>query len=189
MKEKIRIYLMSRMDTPIDEAKLAVSLSEDIIQQIDAWQDVSLYFVSNNLYVNPTKVQNKEELMARLAIVLVKTREELLPKFEIRKKRYLEIIHKMSVTTRDAISKRINTEKLAIASRDAHFVDDFEMTLLTNIELGKEFFTRFHQCDPQTCYEFFFVLDLGWVDVEIIRDKIEGNLLPRINLLDDLFTE
>ena len=117
MKEKIRIYLMSRMDTPIDEAKLAVSLSEDIIQQIDAWQDVSLYFVSNNLYVNPTKVQNKEELMARLAIVLVKTREELLPKFEIRKKRYLEIIHKMSVTTRDAISKRINTEKLAIASK------------------------------------------------------------------------
>ena len=117
MKEKIRIYLMSRMDTPIDEVKLAASLSEDIIQQIDAWQDVSLYFVSNNLYVNPTKVQNKEELMARLAIVLVKTREELLPKFEIRKKRYLEIIHKMSVTTRDAISKRINTEKLAIASK------------------------------------------------------------------------
>ena len=117
MKEKIRVHLMTRMDTPIESVEIAESLSEDIIQQIDAWQEVSLYFVSNNLYVNPTKVQNKEELIARLGVALMKTREELLPKFDIRKKRHLEIIHKMSVTTRDAISKRINTEKLAIASK------------------------------------------------------------------------
>ncbi len=88
-----------------------------MIQQIDAWQEPSLYFVSNNLYINPTKVQNKVELLARLSIVLGKSQEELAPVFEIRKKRHLEIIRKMSVTTRDTITKRINTEKIAVNSK------------------------------------------------------------------------
>lgn len=117
MKEKIRVYILMRMDAPIESVEMSASLSEELIQQIDAWQENSLYFVSNNLYMNPTKVQNKEELIARLTVALAKTREELLPKFEIRKKRHLEIIHKMSVTTRESITKRINAEKLAIASK------------------------------------------------------------------------
>jgi len=117
MKEKIRLHIMTRMDAPIESVEVASILSEDIIQQIDAWQEPSLYFVSNNLYINPTKVQNKIELLARLSIALGKTQEELAPIFEIRKKRHLEIIRKMSVTTRDAITKRVNTEKLAVNSK------------------------------------------------------------------------
>lgn len=117
MKEKIRLYLLTKMDAPIESVEIAEALSEEVIQKIDDWQDPSLYFVSNNLYANPTKVQNKPELIARLSLALGKTQEELLPKFEIRKKRHLEIIRKMSVSTRDAITKRMETEKLALNSK------------------------------------------------------------------------
>lgn len=117
MKEKIRVYLGARMDAPIESVEVAEALDEKAIEQIDAWQESSLYFVSNNLYLNPTKVQNKEELIARLSVILGKTREDLVPKFEIRKKRHLEIIHKMSVTTRDVITKRMNAEKIALNTK------------------------------------------------------------------------
>ncbi len=117
MKEKIKFHIMTKMDAPIESVEVMNALNEDIIQRISTWQEPSLYFVSNNLYINPTKVQNREELIARLSLALGKTREELLPKFEIRKKRHLEIIRKMSVSTRDTITKRMNTEKLAIASK------------------------------------------------------------------------
>lgn len=117
MKEKIRLYILTKMDAPIESVEVAGLLSESSIQQIDTWQEESLYFVSNNLYMNPTKVKNKEELIARLALALGKTREELLPKFEIRKKRHLEIIRKMSVNTRDIITKRIAAEKIALSSK------------------------------------------------------------------------
>jgi len=117
MKEKIRLHLLTRMDAPIESVSVADTLAEDVIQRIDDWQDPALYFVSNNLYLNPTKVQNKAELVARLSLALGKTQEELLPKFEIRKKRHLEIIRKMSVSTRDVITKRMDAEKLAINSK------------------------------------------------------------------------
>lgn len=117
LKEKIRFYLLTKMESPIESVEVAPSLGEDVIQSISAWQEDSLFFHSNHLYLNPTKVQNKEELIARLSLILGLSREELLPKFEIRKKRHLEIIRKMSVSTRDAIMKRINAEKLALASK------------------------------------------------------------------------
>lgn len=117
MKEKIRLHILTRMEAPIESVEVASALSEDIIQQIDAWQEPSLYFVSNNLYINPTKVQNRPELIARLSLALNISQEVIAPKLEIRKKRHLEIIRKMSVSTRDTIMKRINTEKLAINSK------------------------------------------------------------------------
>ena len=105
------------MDAPIESVELAQALPEDVIRGIDNWQDDSLYFISNNLYINPIKVKNREELLSRLVNILGKSREELSPKFEIRKKRHLEIIRKMSVSTRDLITKRIHAEKQALSSK------------------------------------------------------------------------
>lgn len=117
MKEKIRLHLWTKMDAPIESVELAQALPEDVIRGIDNWQDDSLYFISNNLYINPIKVKNREELLSRLVNILGKSREELSPKFEIRKKRHLEIIRKMSVSTRDLITKRIHAEKQALSSK------------------------------------------------------------------------
>lgn len=105
------------MDSPIESVEIAQALPESVIQTIDNWQEDSLYFIANNLYMNPVKVTDRTSLISRLMVMLEKSREELEPKFEIRKKRHLEIIRKMSVSTRDLITKRINAEKLALSSK------------------------------------------------------------------------
>lgn len=66
LKEKIRNYLALKMSTPIEDVDVATNLSEDIIATIGSWQDPSLFFVVNNLHVNPTKIQNAPVLAAQL---------------------------------------------------------------------------------------------------------------------------
>jgi cell division protein FtsI/penicillin-binding protein 2 len=56
LKTKIRDYLQFRMDAPIESVELYRELDETKIELIASWQEPSLYFVVNNLYVNPTKV-------------------------------------------------------------------------------------------------------------------------------------
>jgi hypothetical protein len=123
LKEKIRSYIEGRMETPIESVEVARELDEETIEQIGGWTDPSLFFVVNNLYVNPTKVTDKALLASKLATVLGKQEEEILPVLEIRKKRHLEIIRKMSVSTRDAVIKRINAEKAAIKNKQLYIED------------------------------------------------------------------
>jgi hypothetical protein len=56
LKTKIKNYLSNKIDTPIESMEIQEALSEDVIERISTWQDPSLFFVVNNLYVNPTKV-------------------------------------------------------------------------------------------------------------------------------------
>jgi glutaredoxin 2 len=56
LKTKIRNYLLGRMDSPIESVELARDLDETTIEVIGSWQEPSLFFVVNNLYINPTKV-------------------------------------------------------------------------------------------------------------------------------------
>ncbi len=118
LKTRIKNYLSARMDAPIESVNIKDNLSEDTIQRITAWQDPSLFFVVNNLYVNPTKVTDRSLLASKLKDALGLPLEEVQGKLEIRKKRHLEIIRKMSVSTRDAVIKRINTEKNAIKNKE-----------------------------------------------------------------------
>ena len=59
-------------------------------------------------------LSSQKKLSDALAIPL----EEVSPKLEIRRKRHLEIIRKMSVSTRDAVVKRVNAEKTAIKNKE-----------------------------------------------------------------------
>ncbi len=90
---------------------------------ISSWQEPSLFFVVNNLYVNPTKVNNKNLLAAKLATILGIENEKILPKLEIRRKQHLEIIRKMSVSTRDAVLKRLSAERSALKNKELYVED------------------------------------------------------------------
>ena len=46
------------------------------------------------------------------------TLDRTLAKLDIRKKQHLEIIRKMSVSTRDAVVKRMNIERTAIQNKE-----------------------------------------------------------------------
>jgi hypothetical protein len=58
------------MDAPIESMELARDLDEDAIEVIGSWQDPSIFFVVNNLYVNPTKVINKDLLAEKLLPII-----------------------------------------------------------------------------------------------------------------------
>lgn len=123
LKSKIRNYLESRIESPIESVELARNLDEKAIEVIGSWQDPSLFFVVNNLYVNPTKVTSKDLLASKLTPLIGLDTKNILPRLEIRKKQHLEIIRKMNVSTRDAIIKRLNAERNAIKNKELYIED------------------------------------------------------------------
>jgi cell division protein FtsI/penicillin-binding protein 2 len=114
MKTMIQEYLGRKIAEPITSVNIAADLDESIIENIIARGHEELFFISNNLYVNPTKVTNADVLTAELSALLNIEPEILQNKFKIRTKQHLEIIRKMSIGTRDMVNKRITTEKLAV---------------------------------------------------------------------------
>ena len=111
LKEKIKAYLRTRIDTPIESVLVKENLDDASVEQINRINDDALFFVVNNLYVNPTKVHNAESLAATLSPVLNMSTEEIVPKFAIRPKRYLEIIRKMNIGTRDMVNKFLENNR------------------------------------------------------------------------------
>jgi cell division protein FtsI/penicillin-binding protein 2 len=114
LKERIREYISIKMDTPIESVEIKQDLDEATIDTIVWWWEESLFFIANNLKVNPTKVKDGVLLANRLAPLLNIPVENIMPKFTPRKNRHLGIIQKMSIGTRDIVNKRIESELLAI---------------------------------------------------------------------------
>lgn len=103
IKKRIADYLEKRMDAPVESMLIEADVNDDAVTKINAIDDEALFFVSNNLYVNPTKVKNGQALAAKLSSILGKDQEFFLKKFEIIPKQHLEIIRRMSLETRDYI--------------------------------------------------------------------------------------
>lgn len=103
LHKKIVDYLKIRIDTPVESVFLAENLSDETTEKINTLNDPALFFVVNNLYVNPTKVTSSGALASRLSSILDIPEEDLSPKFAIRKKQHLEIIRKMSLITHDMV--------------------------------------------------------------------------------------
>lgn len=107
----IEAYIQNRISTPIDDKVLKESLDDTMIEAINKLNDPALFFVSNNLHVNPIKVSNPIELTNKLIPIIGIPRETLESAFVIKKKAYIVILSKMSIMTRDIVKKRIDTEK------------------------------------------------------------------------------
>lgn len=56
LKEKIEKFLEQRMNAPIESVYITEINSDEILSKINALEEKSLFFVVNNLYVNPTLV-------------------------------------------------------------------------------------------------------------------------------------
>jgi len=107
----IEAYLQTRISTPIDDITLKESLDETMIDSITALNDPALFFVSNNLHVNPTKVTNSSILAEKLTTIIGIPKKDLESSFIVKRKAYLVILSKMNILTRDLVKKRIDTEK------------------------------------------------------------------------------
>lgn len=103
MKSEIIKYLEGRIQSPIESVIIEENLDDATINKINTLSSEALFFVVNNLYVNPTKVTSPDLLSDRLSRILNIPKERILKKMEIRQKRHLEIIRTMSVATRDLV--------------------------------------------------------------------------------------
>jgi hypothetical protein len=97
IKKKVEEYLKRRVSEPITSVLIASNLDEKLIENIIQLEYSELFFISNNLYVNPTLIKNPEILANNLSEVLKIEKNDLQQKFTIRQKRHLEIIRKMSI--------------------------------------------------------------------------------------------
>lgn len=71
--------------------------------------------INNSLYVDPTQVGNKNEMVARLVNILALSEKELDFKLSKRMVQYVKILRKMGLSTRDMIDARVKAEKTNIA--------------------------------------------------------------------------
>ena len=97
LKTMIQDYLKRKISEPITSVNVAADLEESVIESIIARGHEELFFISNNLYVNPTKIANADVLTAELSTLLKIEPSILENKFKIRTKQHLEIIRKMSI--------------------------------------------------------------------------------------------
>jgi len=111
LKEKIKSYIQTRMDTPIESVLVLENLDDATIENINHLNSDALIFVVNNLYVNPTRVQDAEVLSSQLADILGMPQAEIAPKLAMRPKRYLEIVRKMNIATRDMVNKFLDNNR------------------------------------------------------------------------------
>ena len=116
LREMIESYIQIRINTPIESVLLKESLEESTIESINWLNNEALFFIVNNLYVNPTKVTNSWVLANQLSPILAIPWDTLLWSFVIKKRKHLEILRKMNITTRDIIKKRIDSEKAILAT-------------------------------------------------------------------------
>lgn len=99
------------MESPIESVFLKKNVDSDAVATINSWDNEALFFVVNNLYVNPTKVQNGSDLAQKLQTLFGGNQDDWQAKFKIRKKRHLEILRKMSIGTRDMVDIKIKENK------------------------------------------------------------------------------
>ena len=102
----------------IDSVIVKEDLSDKEISDIHYLIDGSgstFSLIMKSLYVDPTKLQNKDPLVTSLMSQLSLSKEELDFKLSKRTVRYVKILRKMNLSTKDLIDARVKAEKENIA--------------------------------------------------------------------------
>jgi cell division protein FtsI/penicillin-binding protein 2 len=116
LREMIESYIQTRISTPIESVLIKEALDEGTIDKINLLNNPALFFIVNNLYVNPAKVETGPTLASNLSSILGISQSDIESTFVIKKRRHLEILRKMDVITRDIVKKRIDSEKWVFAT-------------------------------------------------------------------------
>lgn len=119
VKNKIREDIHRKITKEfIDSVIVKENLNEKEIRELGSlteWSGSSFGIINNSLYVDPTGIHNKDAIVMQLMDILSLSKEELDYKLSKRKVRYVRILRKMNLSTRDMIDNRIETEKINIA--------------------------------------------------------------------------
>ncbi len=114
-KHKIKENITNKISKKyIDFVLLKTNITDnDKFQITSLWQEW-LFFVMNNLYANPTKINNSTLLSKQLSKILDLEEKTLNNQLKLRLVRYVKILNKLSLNIKNKIDLRILNEKNAI---------------------------------------------------------------------------
>ncbi|MBP8016591.1 penicillin-binding protein 2 [Candidatus Gracilibacteria bacterium] len=115
MKEEIKIGIQKKIEKKyIDLVLIKENLTQEEMDKVNNLGLVGIYFVINNLYADPTKITDENYVAKKLNEVLQIQEYEIKNKLLKRISRYIKILNKLSLHTKDEINARIENEKNAI---------------------------------------------------------------------------
>ncbi|NDK19896.1 penicillin-binding protein 2 [Candidatus Gracilibacteria bacterium] len=119
VKNKIREDIHRKISKEfIDSVIVKENLSKkEVDNLLEFTEGTGSYFgiINNSLYVDPTKVTDKDTIVAKLMTILSLSKEELDFKLSKRTVRYIKILKKIGLSARDMIDARVKAEKINIA--------------------------------------------------------------------------
>lgn len=119
IKTRIREDVLRKISKEfVDSVIVKENLSEQEIKDtmpLTEWSGSVFSLINGSLYVDPSRIENPELLTEHIAAILSLSKEEVAYKLSKRIIRYIKILRKMGLATRDMIDTRIQAEKTNIA--------------------------------------------------------------------------
>ena len=122
IKTMIRVEITKRIEKEfVDFVLVKESLTPDEISAVGALSHSGISLVLGNLYVNPTKFSDEERAMysAKLQTLFSMSKEDADFRLSKRPVRYVKILRRMNLATKDFIDARMKEEKEVIAQARA----------------------------------------------------------------------
>ncbi|MDD2515888.1 MAG: penicillin-binding protein 2 [Candidatus Gracilibacteria bacterium] len=118
VKNSIRQEVKNKLNKKFrDSIILKENLESAQMQEIQAMNLEGIYFITNNLYADPTKVTDKQKTVSILAPKLNIKEDELDKKLKLVDLQYVSILKKLDLDLKDRIDKRVESESTAVKNK------------------------------------------------------------------------
>lgn len=115
LKTKLKTALAAKIEKPyLDYVLLKENLSIDEIQNFEALNIDGIFLVTGNAYVNPTIITDTAFVSEKLQSILAMPKESVDFLISKRPIRYVKILKRMNLPTKDYIDSKLADEKEAI---------------------------------------------------------------------------
>lgn len=115
LKTRLKAILTTKIEKPyLDYVLLKENLSIDEIQNFEALNIDGIFLVSGNAYVNPTRITDPSFVSQKLQTILTMPKETVDFLISKRPVRYVKILKRMNLPTKDFIDVKLVDEKEAI---------------------------------------------------------------------------
>lgn len=172
----------------LDSVIIKDNLEQKNVDEIKAMNIQWLYFITNNLYADPTKIVDKIWATNYLGEKLWISKDELDNKLKLRPIRYVSIVKRLNIDLKDNIEKRIDSESQSVKNKLVDVKNSIYRFLILESEptryypenkLGSQitwFVTPWNNW--KYWIEWYFNDQLKWEDwVKITKKDVSGKML------------
>ncbi len=115
LKNALKVSLKARIEKPfLDFVLVKENLASEEIKEIESFNYAGVKLVSGNLYVDPTTIADPKFVSEKLQSLIGITSESADFYVSKRPLRYVKILRRMNLATKDYIDLKLQDEKQAI---------------------------------------------------------------------------